>query len=76
MLHLRVKEIHTLQDECILSFSVGLWPLISLSRIKIFKGLAILNLDMKRFHQNNFTCKESLNQLGINNISSWFNCDA
>ena len=28
---------------------------VALSRIKTIKGLAILNLDLKRFHSNNFT---------------------
>ena len=40
---------------------------VALSRIKTLKGLAILNLDIKRFHENKFTCRDSLLQLGLNN---------
>jgi hypothetical protein len=40
---------------------------VALSRIKTLKGLAILNLDIKRFHENKFICRDSLLQLGLNN---------
>jgi ATP-dependent exoDNAse (exonuclease V) alpha subunit len=38
---------------------------VALSRIKTLKGLAILNIDLKRFNSNKFTCPESLLELGI-----------
>ena len=38
---------------------------VALSRIKTLKDLAILKIDSKRFHQNNFTCRDSLIQLGL-----------
>ncbi len=36
---------------------------VALSRIKTINGLAILNIDTKRFNENKFTCLDSLLQL-------------
>ena len=33
--------------------------------LKTLKGLAILKLDIKRFHENKFTCPDPLFQLGL-----------
>lgn len=39
---------------------------VALSRIKTINGLAILNIDIKRFNENKFTCPDSLLQLKKN----------
>jgi hypothetical protein len=38
---------------------------VALSRIKTLKGLIILKLDIKGFHENKFISPDSLFQLGL-----------